>query len=101
ADTGMRVDEARSLLAKFGIGARAVGRRGDQLSPGERTRAVLASLMARGTNFLVLDEPTNHLDVEAIEQLERALEDYDGTLLLVTHDRWLLDTVELTDEIVL
>ncbi len=101
ADTGMRIDEARSLLAKFGIGAAAVNRRGDQLSPGERTRAVLASLMARGVNFLVLDEPTNHLDVEAIEQLEAALNDYDGTLLVVTHDRWLLDTVKLTHEIAL
>jgi ATPase subunit of ABC transporter with duplicated ATPase domains len=60
---------------------------------------VLASLMAAGVNFLVLDEPTNHLDVEAIEQLEAALDDYDGTLLMVTHDRWLLDTVKLTHEI--
>jgi ATPase subunit of ABC transporter with duplicated ATPase domains len=99
ADTRLPVDEARSLLAKFGIGADAVIRRGEHLSPGERTRAVLASLMARGVNFLVLDEPTNHLDVEAIEQLETALDDYDGTLLIVTHDRWLLDTVKLTHEI--
>jgi ATPase subunit of ABC transporter with duplicated ATPase domains len=101
ADTGLRLDEARSLLAKFGLGADAALRAGDRLSPGERTRAVLASLMARGVNFLVLDEPTNHLDVEAIEQLETALDDYDGTLLVVTHDRWLLDTLALTDELVL
>jgi ATPase subunit of ABC transporter with duplicated ATPase domains len=101
ADTGLRVDESRSLLAKFGLGADAVHRPGLALSPGERTRAVLASLMARGVNFLVLDEPTNHLDVEAIEQLELALDGYDGTLLLVTHDRWLLDAVKLTHEIVL
>jgi ATPase subunit of ABC transporter with duplicated ATPase domains len=101
ADTGMRIDEARSLLAKFGLGADAVYRAGSQLSPGERTRAVLAALTARGVNFLVLDEPTNHLDVEAIEQLELALDGYDGTLLLVTHDRWLLDAVELTHEILL
>jgi ATPase subunit of ABC transporter with duplicated ATPase domains len=101
ADTDLRTDEARSLLAKFGLGADAVHRPGVALSPGERTRAVLASLMARGVNFLVLDEPTNHLDVEAIEQLELALDGYDGTLLLVTHDRWLLDAVKLTHEIVL
>ncbi len=101
AGTSMRLDEARSLLAKFGLGADAVHREGARLSPGERTRAVLASLTARGVNLLVLDEPTNHLDVEAIEQLESALETYDGTLVLVTHDRWLLDTVDLTHEIVL
>ena len=65
------------------------------LSPGERTRAVLAVLMARGTNCLVLDEPTNHLDLAAIEQLEQALDTFDGTLLLVTHDRRLLDAVRI------
>jgi len=87
--------EARSLLAKFGLGADHVMRPAASLSPGERTRAVLALLMARGVNCLVLDEPTNHLDLPAIEQLEQALDEYDGTLLLVTHDRRLLDTVHL------
>ena len=66
-----------------------------ELSPGERTRAGLALLQARGTNVLVLDEPTNHLDLPTIEQLEEALAAYDGTLLLVSHDRRLLDNVEL------
>ena len=66
------------------------------LSPGERTRAALALLQARGVNLLVLDEPTNHLDLPAIEQLESALADYPGTLLLVTHDRRMLDAVRLT-----
>ena len=61
------------------------------LSPGERTRAALALLQARGVNLLVLDEPTNHLDLPAIEQLESALAGYPGTLLLVTHDRRMLD----------
>ena len=61
------------------------------LSPGERTRAALALLQARGVNLLVLDEPTNHLDLPAIEQLESALASYPGTLLLVTHDRRMLD----------
>ena len=65
------------------------------LSPGERTRASLALLMASGANWLVLDEPTNHLDLPAIEQLETALDAFDGTLLLVTHDRQLLDAVAL------
>jgi ATPase subunit of ABC transporter with duplicated ATPase domains len=88
--------EARSLLAKFGLGPGHVNRAAASLSPGERTRAVLALLMATGVNCLVLDEPTNHLDLPAIEQLEEALEGYDGTLLLVTHDRALLERVHLT-----
>ncbi len=67
----------------------------DDLSPGERTRAGLALLQACGTNVLVLDEPTNHLDLAAIEQLEQALETYDGALLLVTHDRRMLQNVRL------
>ena len=94
--TAMTVPEARTLLAKFGIGSGEVNRPTATLSPGERTRTVLALLMARGTNCLVLDEPTNHLDLPAIEQLEIALEAFGGTVLLVTHDRALLDNVRLT-----
>jgi ATPase subunit of ABC transporter with duplicated ATPase domains len=86
--------EVRTLLAKFGLRADHVTRAVDGLSPGERTRAALALLQSRGVNLLVLDEPTNHLDLPAIEQLEQALESYDGTLLLVTHDRRMLDTVQ-------
>lgn len=86
--------EVRTLLAKFGLKADHVNRPVDELSPGERTRAGLALLQARGINLLVLDEPTNHLDLAAIEQLEQALESYDGTLLLVTHDRRMLATVQ-------
>ena len=85
--------EVRTLLAKFGLRADHVERAVDDLSPGERTRAGLALLQAVGTNVLVLDEPTNHLDLPAIEQLEQALDSYEGTLLLVTHDRRMLDTV--------
>ncbi|MCS0644685.1 ABC-F family ATP-binding cassette domain-containing protein [Curtobacterium flaccumfaciens] len=87
--------DVRTLLAKFGLKADHVGRPASALSPGERTRAGLALLQARGVNVLVLDEPTNHLDLTAIEQLEQALESYDGTLLLVTHDRRMLKTVRL------
>ena len=89
----MASGEVRTLLAKFGLKADHVNRPVDELSPGERTRASLALLQARGVNVLVLDEPTNHLDLEAIEQLEQALETYEGALLLVTHDRRMLDTV--------
>ncbi|GLY17560.1 ABC transporter ATP-binding protein [Kineosporia sp. NBRC 101677] len=88
--------EVRTLLAKFGLGARHVLRPAGTLSPGERTRAGLALLQARGVNLLVLDEPTNHLDLPAIEQLEQALESFGGTLLLVSHDRRLLEAVRVT-----
>ncbi len=94
--TGLAKDEARSLLAKFGLDAEAVSRPASSLSPGERTRAQLARFQAAGVNLLVLDEPTNHLDLEAIEQLELAVRRYDGTLLLVTHDRQFLTNVEIT-----
>jgi ATPase subunit of ABC transporter with duplicated ATPase domains len=87
--------EVRTLLAKFGLKADQVTSPVARLSPGERTRAALALLQARGVNLLVLDEPTNHLDLPAIEQLEEALESYDGALLLVSHDRRLLDNVSL------
>jgi ATPase subunit of ABC transporter with duplicated ATPase domains len=102
AESGIVVQaEARSLLAKFGLGADDVMRPAGSLTPGERTRATLAVLMARGVNCLVLDEPTNHLDVQAIEQLERALDSYDGTLILVTHDRRLLEAVRIDRTITL
>ena len=93
--TELTVQEARSLLAKFGLGQDAVARSVARLSPGERTRASLAQLMAVGVNWLVLDEPTNHLDLPAIEQLESALDAFEGTLLVVTHDRRLLDAVRI------
>ena len=93
--------DVRTLLAKYGLKADHVSRPAASLSPGERTRASLALLQAVGVNCLVLDEPTNHLDLPAIEQLEEALDGYDGTLLLVTHDRRLLDAVHVTDTIAL
>jgi ATPase subunit of ABC transporter with duplicated ATPase domains len=89
-------EERRTLLAKFGLKADHVLRPASSLSPGERTRAALALLQARGVNLLVLDEPTNHLDLPAIEQLESALDEYPGTFLLVTHDRRMLESVSVT-----
>ena len=88
--------DLRTLLAKFGLTADHVVRQAISLSPGERTRAGLALLQVKGVNLLVLDEPTNHLDLQAIEQLEQALDAYRGTLLLITHDRRMLDSVHLT-----
>ncbi|KAA1379762.1 ABC-F family ATP-binding cassette domain-containing protein [Aeromicrobium fastidiosum] len=89
--------DARTLLAKFGLKADQVGSLVGRLSPGERTRAAMALLQGRSVNVLVLDEPTNHLDLPAIEQLELALAAYEGALLLVSHDRRLLDNVDLDE----
>jgi ATPase subunit of ABC transporter with duplicated ATPase domains len=96
ASTNLDTAAARSLLAKFGLAADQVSRAASTLSPGERTRAELAAFQSRGVNTIVLDEPTNHLDLPAIEQLEEALSGYEGTLLLVTHDRRLLEAVDVS-----
>ncbi|MBA2461950.1 MAG: ABC-F family ATP-binding cassette domain-containing protein, partial [Actinobacteria bacterium] len=101
AATGLTAVDARTLLAKFGLGAEHVLRPTGSLSPGERTRARLAELQARGVNCLVLDEPTNHLDLEAIEQLEAALAGYDGTAVVVSHDRRFLERFAPTREFAL
>jgi len=77
-------------LGRFGFSGQAVLRRAESLSGGERARVALAILMLSGANLLILDEPTNHLDVESIEALEDAIEGYDGTVILVSHDRALL-----------
>jgi ATPase subunit of ABC transporter with duplicated ATPase domains len=90
----------RTLLAKFGLRGRHANRPADSLSPGERTRAALALLQGRQVNLLVLDEPTNHLDLPAIEQLESALDSFDGTVLLISHDRQLLAGVRSTRRLV-
>ena len=96
AAAGILESEARTLLAKFDLYASHVLRPAGSLSPGERTRAELAVQAARGAGCLVLDEPTNHLDLPAVEELERALGAYDGTLILVTHDRRFLEQVGVT-----
>jgi ATPase subunit of ABC transporter with duplicated ATPase domains len=96
AASGLNDEGARTLLAKFGLGADHVGRDAASLSPGERTRALIALLVARGVNCLILDEPTNHLDVPAIEELERAVDAFDGTVILVTHDRRFLERFRAT-----
>jgi ATPase subunit of ABC transporter with duplicated ATPase domains len=101
AATGLTAVDARTMLAQFGLGAEHVLRPIGSLSPGERTRARLAELQARGVNCLVLDEPTNHLDLEAIEQLEAALADYDGTAVVVSHDRRFLERFAPTREVAL
>jgi ATPase subunit of ABC transporter with duplicated ATPase domains len=94
--SGLGREEARTLLAKFALGADDVERPAPSLSPGERTRAALALLAAKGVNCLILDEPTNHLDLEAIEELETALAGYEGCLVVVTHDRRFLERLDVS-----
>ncbi|HKP10218.1 MAG TPA: ABC-F family ATP-binding cassette domain-containing protein, partial [Gaiella sp.] len=92
--TGLTRQRAQSLLGRFLFsGWEAHEKPVTALSGGERRRLALAVLVASGSNFLVLDEPTNHLDLESREALEAALEDFPGTVLLVSHDRALLDAV--------
>jgi ATPase subunit of ABC transporter with duplicated ATPase domains len=94
--TDAAVQDARALLAKFALGPAHVTRLCSSLSPGERTRAALATIVARQANTLVLDEPTNNLDLEAIEQLESALQTFDGSVVLVSHDRRFLEAFDAT-----
>lgn len=94
--TGHDYPDARSALAKFGLSSDHVTRPSVELSPGEQTRVVLAVFQAKGVNTLILDEPTNHLDLEAIEQLEQALTQFSGTLIVICHDRAFIDSVEIT-----
>ncbi len=83
----------RDLLGRFGLAGDQVYQTVDRLSGGERSRAALARLVAEGVNVLVLDEPTNHLDLWACDALEQALLDYEGTLIVVSHDRYFLNRV--------
>ena len=86
-------EKARAELARLDLGAEIVEKKISGMSGGEKTRIALAKLILRGANFLILDEPTNHLDLPAREAIETALKDFNGTILIVTHDRYLLDEV--------
>lgn len=90
---GLTEGQARSELARLNLFAEVVEKPIIDLSGGEKTRVALTKLILTGANFLILDEPTNHLDLPAREAIEAALRAFDGTILIVTHDRYLLDKV--------
>jgi ATP-binding cassette subfamily F protein 3 len=92
-DAGATEQAMRDLLGRFGLMGDQVNQRVGDLSGGERSRAALARLVALGVNVLVLDEPTNHLDLWACEALEQALLDFEGTVIVVSHDRYFLNRV--------
>ncbi len=93
ADPKLSIGEARAYLARFLFTGDEVFKTIDVLSGGQRSRLALARLSRQEVNFLVLDEPTNHLDIESQEVLEAMLRDFKGTVLLVSHDRYLIDAI--------
>ncbi len=96
--TGLDRPKSHDLLYRFLFTRDDLERRISTLSGGEKSRLQLARLVHENVNFLLLDEPTNHLDIQACEQLEEMLQDFDGTLLLISHDRYFLD--KLVDRVV-
>lgn len=93
--TGLKPEELYNVLARFNLKKGQAESLPSELSPGQRARAVLAGLVASGTNVLLLDEPTNHLDVVASDELQRALSSYKGTIVLVSHDRELINGLNI------
>lgn len=98
---GLAISEVYNLAVKFGFQAEEINKEIGSLSPGGRSRLLLALFSALSVNALLLDEPTNHLDLEALDALEAAIANYEGTVVLVSHDRYLLERFRATDVYVL
>ncbi|MDP1625042.1 MAG: ABC-F family ATP-binding cassette domain-containing protein [bacterium] len=97
----MEETEGRKILARFRLSSDDMDKQVEDLSSGERSRLILALLVAQRANCLVLDEPSNHLDLEALESLEDALSRFTGTVIVVSHDRYFLERVALTRTVVI
>lgn len=94
--TGINESDARRIIARFGFFADDMRLKLKNLSPGKRSRFIIATLMAKETNCIILDEPSNHLDPEAFDHLEYALKNFKGTIIIVSHDRYLIDQIGIT-----
>ena len=90
---GVSPDQAFALLSRFLFEREDMGKKVGNLSGGEKSRVQLAKLMLSDANFLLLDEPTNHLDIQSREEVEEALEEFEGTILVISHDRYFLDRI--------
>ena len=100
-ESEINASEYYNLLAKFGIVKDKADLLPSKLSPGQRAKALLAELVAKGTNLILMDEPTNHLDISTSDELQNALKDFGGTLVVVTHDRELINALETKKIIVI
>jgi len=98
---GIQVQKAYALTVKFGFKTEEIDKSISALSPGGRARLLFALFSALSANVLILDEPTNHLDLEALEALEEAVAHYEGSIVLVSHDRRFLEKFRPTDTYVL
>ncbi len=91
AESGKLESDARKILARFGFLEKELFAKIEELSPGLRGRARIAIMLANNPNLLILDEPTNNLDLEVLEEFEKALKSYRGTIILVSHDRYFIE----------
>jgi len=94
-ETEMNEGISRRLLNRFNLTEKDIRKKMRDISPGMKSRLMLAIMMANKVNCLILDEPSNHLDLEAIEKLEEALKNFNGTLILISHDRYFIDQVRV------